>query len=55
MEVLHAQVIDPVSMRVILQAGGKPDLGLTPSGSLVGFYTDPNATFRNVPVAFQRK
>ena len=54
-EVLSSQIIDPVNMRVILQAGGRLELGLTPSGSLVGFYTDPNATFRNVPVAFQRK
>jgi sporulation protein YlmC with PRC-barrel domain len=53
-EVLHAQLTDPDSIRIILQAGGKLDLGLTVTGSLVGFYTDANMTYRNVPVTFQR-
>lgn len=54
-EVIHAQGTDDPGIRVILQAGGKLDLGLTKSGWLVGYYTDPHSSFRNTPVSFRRK
>jgi hypothetical protein len=54
-DVLFAQGTDEPGLRLIMQAGGKLDLGLSKSGWLVGFYTDPNNTYRNVSVAFRRK
>jgi hypothetical protein len=56
LEVVGAQITAEPGVNLTLPLGGKLELALTKSSKyLVGYYTDPNQSRSNQPVAFRRK
>jgi hypothetical protein len=56
LEVIGAQITADPGVNVTLPLGGKLELALTKSSTyLVGYYTDPNQSRSNQPVAFRDK
>jgi hypothetical protein len=56
LEVVGSQITDAPGVNLTLPLSGKLELALTKSSKyLVGYYTDPNQSRSNQPVAFRHK